>query len=140
VPVHSGAAGIEQHRAVGVVADGLVEAAADCRRQWNKDCHAAFANDSADAVAVFLEVGDVQAGGFEVAATCRSPGACRRADHVRLLGLSDVLLGLRVETVAMLGRRHSPATLDLAVGRHRRGAAPVEESSCRPPAADGPLQ
>ena len=66
MPVHPGAAAVEQDRAGGPVGDGGVEAAADRGRKGDEDGLAAFAGDAEDAVAVFLaEVGDVRAGGFE---------------------------------------------------------------------------
>ena len=66
VPVHPDATGVEQNRTAGAVADGLVEGSADRGWEWDEDGLAAFAEDTHDAVAVFLaEVGDIQAGGFE---------------------------------------------------------------------------
>ena len=37
VPVHPGTAGVEQDRTAGPVADGGVDRAADCWRQWDED-------------------------------------------------------------------------------------------------------
>jgi hypothetical protein len=66
VPVHAGAAGVEQDRTSGPVADRLVEGSADRRRKGHQDGLASFPEDAQDAVAVlFAEVGDVEPGGFE---------------------------------------------------------------------------
>ena len=66
VPVHPGAAAVEQDRPVGAVADGAVDGPADRRRQRDEDDLAALAAHPQDPVAVFLaEVGDVGAAGFE---------------------------------------------------------------------------
>jgi hypothetical protein len=66
MPVHPGAAPVEQDGSASAVADGPVEGAADGRREWDEHGLAAFAGDAQDAVAVFFaEVADVQPGGFE---------------------------------------------------------------------------
>jgi hypothetical protein len=66
VPVHPGAASVEQDRSGDPLTDRLIESSADGRRQWDEDGLAAFAEDPEDAMAVFLtKVGNVQAGGFE---------------------------------------------------------------------------
>jgi hypothetical protein len=46
VPVHPGAAAIEQDRSAGAVSDGPVEGAADGRRERDEDGPAAFAGDT----------------------------------------------------------------------------------------------
>jgi hypothetical protein len=66
VAIHSGAAAVEQDRAVGAAADGAVDGPPD--GWWQRDRHdlAALAAYSQDPVTVFFaEVGDVSAGGFE---------------------------------------------------------------------------
>ena len=66
VPVHPGAAAVEQDRPVGAVGDRPVDGPADCWRQRNQDDLGAFAAHAQHSVAVFLaEVGDVRAGGLE---------------------------------------------------------------------------
>ena len=66
MPVHPGAAAVEQDRSGGPVADGAVDGAADRGRQRDEDGLVALADDAQDAVAVFFaEVVDVRAGGFE---------------------------------------------------------------------------
>ena len=66
MPVHPGAAGVEQERPVAAAGDGVVDGAVDRGWERDEDGLAAFAEDAQDAVAVlFAEVGDVEAGGFE---------------------------------------------------------------------------
>jgi hypothetical protein len=66
VPVHPGAAGVEQDRSAGARAYCLVDGPADGWRQWDEDDFGAFAAHAQHPVAVlFAEVGDVGAGGFE---------------------------------------------------------------------------
>jgi hypothetical protein len=66
VPVHAGAAAVEQDRAGAALADGGVDGPADRGWQWDQDDLAAFAGDAQDPVAVFLaEIGDVAPAGFE---------------------------------------------------------------------------
>jgi hypothetical protein len=66
VPVHPGAAGVQQDRPAVPVADRPVDGPADRRRQRDQDDLGALAAHPQDPVAVLLaEVGDVGAGGFE---------------------------------------------------------------------------
>ena len=66
VPVHPGAAAIEQDRPLGAVRDRPVDGPAGCWRQRYQDDLGAFAAYPQHPVAVCLaEVGDVRAGGFE---------------------------------------------------------------------------
>jgi hypothetical protein len=66
VPVHPGAAAVEQDRAAGAVGGGAVDGPADRRGQRDQDDLGSLAAYTQDAVAVFLaQVGDVGAGGFE---------------------------------------------------------------------------
>ncbi len=66
VPVHPGAAAVEQDRPAGPVRDGAVNGPADCRGQRDQDHLGALAAYAKDAVAVFFaQVGDAGAGGFE---------------------------------------------------------------------------
>jgi hypothetical protein len=52
VPIHAGAAGVEQYRSADPLSDRLIEGAADGRREREEDGLAAFADDPGDAVAV----------------------------------------------------------------------------------------
>ncbi len=66
VPVHPGAAAVEQDRPAGPAGGGAVDGPADCRGQRDQDDLGALAADPQDPVAVFLaQVGDAGAGGFE---------------------------------------------------------------------------
>jgi hypothetical protein len=66
VPVHPGAAAVEQDRPASPVCGGAVGGPADRRGQRDQDDLGAFAANAQDAVAVFLaQVGDAGAGGFE---------------------------------------------------------------------------
>ena len=65
VAIHPGTATVEQDRAVGAGADGLVDGPADGWRQRDEDDLGALAAHAQDPVTVFFaEVGDVSAGGF----------------------------------------------------------------------------
>ena len=66
VPVHPGAAAVEQDRPADPGGYRPVDGPADCGRQRDQDDLSALAAHAQDPVAVFLaEVGDVSAGGFE---------------------------------------------------------------------------
>ena len=66
VPVHPGAACVEQDRSAGPGTCGLVDGAADSGRQRDQDDPGAFAAHAQHPVAVLLtEVGDVRASGLE---------------------------------------------------------------------------
>jgi len=66
VPVHPGAAAVEQDRPAGPACGGAVDGPADRRGQRDQDDLGALAAHPQDAVAVFFaQVGDVGAGGFE---------------------------------------------------------------------------
>ena len=66
VPVHPGAAAVEQYRPVSAVGYRPVDGPADGWRQRDQDDLGALAAHAQHPVAVLLaEVGDVRAGGFE---------------------------------------------------------------------------
>ena len=66
VPVHPGAAAVEQDWSVSAVGDRPVDGPADRWRQRDEDDLGALAAHAQYPVAVFFaEVGDVRAGGFE---------------------------------------------------------------------------
>jgi hypothetical protein len=66
VPVHPGAAGVQQDRPALPGAGRPVDGPADRGRQRDQDHLGALAADPQHSVAVFLaEVGDVRTGGFE---------------------------------------------------------------------------
>jgi hypothetical protein len=66
VPVHPGAAAVEQDRSADPACDGAVDRAADRRRQRDQDDLGALAAHTQDTVIVFLaQVGDVGTGGLE---------------------------------------------------------------------------
>lgn len=66
VPVHPGAAAVEQDRPVSAACDCPVDGPVDCWRQRDEDDLGAYAAHAQHTVAVFLaEVGDVRAGGSE---------------------------------------------------------------------------
>ena len=66
VPVHPGAAAVEQDRAAGAGSDRLVDGPADGGWQRDQDDLGARTAHAQDPVAVFFaEVGDVCGGGFE---------------------------------------------------------------------------
>jgi hypothetical protein len=66
VPVHPGAASIQQDRPAGSEVYGTVDGPADCWRQRDQDDLGALAAHSQHPVAVFLAgVSDVRAGGLE---------------------------------------------------------------------------
>ncbi len=66
VPVHPGAAAVQQDRPAGPGACGPVDGPADRWRQRNQDDLGALAAHPQDPVAVLLaEVGDIRAGGLE---------------------------------------------------------------------------
>ena len=66
MPVHPGAAGVDQDRAARTRSDRSVDGPADGRRQRDQDNLGALAAHAQHSVAVFLaEVGDVCSGGLE---------------------------------------------------------------------------
>ena len=66
VPVHPGAAAVEQDRPAGPAGDRLVDGPADGWRQRDQDDLGAFTAHAQHPVAVLLaQVGDVRAGGLE---------------------------------------------------------------------------
>ena len=66
VPVHPGAAAVEQDRPARAGSDRLVDGPADCRRQRDQDHLGALAAHAQPPVAMLLaEVSDVTAAGFE---------------------------------------------------------------------------
>jgi hypothetical protein len=66
VPVHPGAAAVEQDRPAGAVPGRPVDRTPDCWRQGHQDDLGAFAADAQHPVAVLLaEVGDVGGSGLE---------------------------------------------------------------------------
>jgi hypothetical protein len=66
MPVHPGAAAVEQDRPAGPVGDGAVDGPADRRGQRDQDDLGALAARAQDPVTVLLtQITDVSAGGFE---------------------------------------------------------------------------